>query len=507
MPKLQWLKFSEIIKLITLAWLFLSTPSWAVDNEAQSSGQGERLALVIGNKDYPQKPLLNPVNDARDMKNALQKVGFRVIYRENANLNTMNAAVREFAHSLRKDSVGLFYYSGHGAQADGGNYLIPVGADITSKAELKSRAYDTNIILGEMQDIGNAINIVILDACRNNPYKGFSGNATGMNSIYGPKGSLIAFATAPGSVADDNTAGRNGLYTSYLKQYLLQPGLTIEEMFKKVRESVMHENSEQVPWETSSIIGRFCFAGCENQKPSFLTEIDGIELKYWDSIHDSKNPADYQSYLAQYPQGRFAGLARNWLNRFDAAAVRTCDYCPELTPLPTGIYMGKYEVTQAQWQAVMGANPAKFKNCGENCPVENVSWNDVQIYIQRLNQQTGKHFRLPTEQEWLSACQAGGGNNAFCGGSNPDYIAWYHDNAGPGPHPVGKKQANAWSLYDMSGNVWEWTSTCDPSGCNRRVDRGGSWLGKAKFIRADNRGGDIAAEHEADLGFRLAMDR
>jgi hypothetical protein len=493
-----------------MLWLLLcgcwTYPILAANN-TQLINQGERLALVIGNKDYPQKPLLNPVNDARDIKIALQQVGFRVIYRENANLHVMDAAVREFVQNLHKNSVGLFYYSGHGAQADGGNYLIPVGADITSKAELKSRAYDTNIILGEMQDIGNAVNIVILDACRNNPYKGFSARTAGMTSMSGPKGSLIAYATAPGAVADDNTSGRNGLYTSYLKQYLVQPGLTIEEMFKKVREGVLNENNEQVPWETSSITGRFCFAGCDAGNTQPLTEAAGVELKFWDSIHDSKNPADYQAYLAQYPLGRFASLARNWLTRFDAKVAQNCDYCPELTPLPTGILMGKYEVTQAQWRAVMGENPAKFKNCGDNCPVENVSWNEVQVYIQRLNQQTGKHFRLPTEQEWYNACQAGGGNYEFCGGGNLDNIAWYQDNAGPGPHPVGQKQANAWNLYDMSGNVWEWTSSCDPSGCNRRVDRGGSWLGKAKFVRSDHRGGDGAADRDADLGFRLAMDR
>ncbi len=506
MKNLHLIKFSGFVALLGLLLCNSVTNVFATNN-VQLADHGERVALVIGNKDYPQKPLLNPVNDARDIKIALQQVGFRVIYRENANLNTMDTAVREFVHSLHKNSVGLFYYSGHGAQADGGNYLIPVGADITSKAELKSRAYDTNIILDEMQDIGNAVNIVILDACRNNPYKGFGANTNGMSSISGPKGSLIAFATAPGSVADDNTSGRNGLYTSYLKQYLVQPGLTIEEMFKKVREGVLHESNEQVPWETSSITGRFCFAGCESSKSQLTTEVDNIEMKYWESIHDSRNPADYQSYLAQYPNGRFASLARNWLTRFDTGVAQTCDYCPEVTPLPIGIFMGKYEVTQAQWRAVMGDNPAKFKNCGDNCPVENVSWNEVQVYIQRLNQQTGKHFRLPTEQEWYSACQAGGGNYEFCGGGNLDNIAWYHDNAGPGPHPVGKKQANAWNLYDMSGNVWEWTSSCDPSGCNRRVDRGGSWLGKAKYVRSDHRGGDVAAEREADLGFRVAMDQ
>jgi uncharacterized caspase-like protein len=177
--------------------------------------ESERLALVIGNKDYPHKPLVNPVNDARDIKTTLEQIGFRVIYRENANLAEMDSAVRSFVSSLNKNSVAVVYYSGHGAQADGVNYLIPVAANIGSKAELKSRAYDAGIILGEMQDIGNSINIVILDACRNNPFKGARGGIDGMASMAGPKGSLIAYATAPGSVADDNTSARNGLYVIF----------------------------------------------------------------------------------------------------------------------------------------------------------------------------------------------------------------------------------------------------------------------------------------------------
>ena len=157
---------------ITLSLLLSTCTLQAARPPSPSS---ERLALVIGNKDYPRKPLINPINDARDIKATLEQLGFTVIYRENANLAEMDSAVRSFVSSLNKDSVAVVYYSGHGAQADGANYLIPVGANIGSKAELKSRAYDAGIILAEMQDIGNRINIVILDACRNNPFKGARG--------------------------------------------------------------------------------------------------------------------------------------------------------------------------------------------------------------------------------------------------------------------------------------------------------------------------------------------
>ena len=233
-------------------------------SRVQPAELGDRLALVIGNKDYAKLPLVNPVNDARAMKAALElkQVGFRVIYKENLSLPGMNAAVREFVQGLNRDTVGLVYFSGHGAQVDGANYLIPVGADIRSPSELKAYAYDAGILLDEMKDAGNRVNIVILDACRNNPFKGFRAMADGLASMSGPNGSLIAFATAPGHVAADGTGG-NGTYTKHLVRALVQPGLKIEDMFKQVREAVSKETGgAQVPWENTSLFGDFCFAGC-----------------------------------------------------------------------------------------------------------------------------------------------------------------------------------------------------------------------------------------------------
>jgi hypothetical protein len=173
---------------------------------------------------------------------------------------------------------------------------------------------------------------------------------------------------------------------------------------------------------------------------------------------------------------------------------------PEMVQLPNGSWMGKYEVTQAQWQAVMGNNPSSFKECGDNCPVEYVSWDDVQIYIQKLNEKTGKTYRLPTEEEWFAACQAGQ-TTEYCGSNNADEVAWYDGNS---THPVGQKTDNGWGLHDMSGNVWEWTSSLYDNEHDWRVLRGGSWYSGPQYLRSAGRGDSPPAYRYYFLGFRLS---
>jgi len=186
-------------------------------------------------------------------------------------------------------------------------------------------------------------------------------------------------------------------------------------------------------------------------------------------------------------------------------SFRDCPECPEMLRLPTGMAMGKYEVTQGQWRAVMGSNPSFFSSCGDGCPVEQVSWNDAQDYIERLNQRTGKRYRLPTEIEWFAACQAGS-SHEYCGSDDIDAVAWYGSNSAGRTHPAGQKQANAWGLYDMSGNVWEWTSSCEVGYCSRRVFRGGSWGFGLAVVRSAFRSG-LYPTHRYDFsGFRLAHD-
>lgn len=164
--------------------------------------------------------------------------------------------------------------------------------------------------------------------------------------------------------------------------------------------------------------------------------------------------------------------------------------------------IGQYEVTQAQWQTVMNDNPSYFK--GKNLPVERVSWKDVQNFIEKLNAKTSQHYRLPTEDEWFFACQAGH-NSEFCGSDNIDEVAWYQDNANKTTHAVGKKVANAWGIYDMSGNVMEWVSSCDDANCSEYVLRGGSWRGSGSQARSVIRFNDLTNYRFNSIGFRLAL--
>jgi formylglycine-generating enzyme required for sulfatase activity len=183
----------------------------------------------------------------------------------------------------------------------------------------------------------------------------------------------------------------------------------------------------------------------------------------------------------------------------------------------SSFYIGKYEVTQAQWKAVMGNNPSYFK--GDNLPVEQVSWDDAQAFIRKLNQKTGKDYRLPTEAEWEYAARGGKQSHGYkyCGGNTPDNVAWYCDNSDSKTRPVGTKQANELGIYDMSGNVWEWCSDwyaayssnaqTNPQGAasgSNRVHCGGSWYAYAGRCRVSSRGLHAPGYRSDGLGFRLA---
>ena len=219
-----------------------------------------RVALVIGNSSYAISPLRNPVNDAHDIAGTLRDLGFDVIDKENANQTDMKRAIRAFGEKTRDTDVALFYYAGHAIQANGANYLVPVGAVINKEEEIEYESVDVGFVLAQMTGGGSRTNIVILDACRNDPFaRSFRSQTRGLALMNAPSGTLIAYATAPGSVAHDGN-GRNGVFTQELLKNLQTPGLDVEEVFKRVRIGVREKTAgEQVPWESSSLVGNFYF--------------------------------------------------------------------------------------------------------------------------------------------------------------------------------------------------------------------------------------------------------
>jgi hypothetical protein len=235
---------------------------------AQGDAKPERrLALVIGNGAYPTSPLRNPTNDARALAVALKTLGFEVTAHENLGQREMRRAILEFGTRLREGGVGLFYFAGHGVQVNGRNYLVPVDAAIASEAEVEVEALDVASVLARMDTARNRVNLVILDACRDNPFaRSFRSTTRGLAAIDAPSGTLIAYATAPGRVARDGE-GANGLYTGELLRALQAPGLRVEEVFKRVRQSVLERSAgDQVPWESSSLVGDFLFT--DRPRPS-----------------------------------------------------------------------------------------------------------------------------------------------------------------------------------------------------------------------------------------------
>ncbi len=227
-----------------------------------SASTEKRVALVIGNSRYESAPLRNPVNDANLVAATLREIGFDVIARTDATLREMQLAIREFSRKIQNGSVGLFYYAGHGMQSAGRNFLIPIGASIEVEGDVVLEGLDLNSVLEQMGMAQNRLNIVILDACRNNPFtRSFRSGSQGLAQVNAPAGTFIAYATAPGQTASDGK-GQNGLYTQELMANLRSPGLPIEEVFKRVRVQVKQKsNGVQIPWDASSLEGSFYFVG------------------------------------------------------------------------------------------------------------------------------------------------------------------------------------------------------------------------------------------------------
>lgn len=320
---------------IGLATIVLATALLAGSAHGAGGASGERrVALVIGNSAYATSPLVNPVNDARLMASALRDNGFDVIEALDVNQIEMKLAITTFGERLdaaQGNAVGLFYYAGHGVQVGGVNYLIPIGAPIEKESHVSIYAVSANDVLATVEYARNNLNIVVLDACRNNPFvRSFRNSARGLAQMNAVTGTLIAYSTAPGQVALDGD-GNNSPYTAALAMAIREPGVPVERVFKNVRDAVLEStHGRQTPWEASSLTGPDFYivppaqaAVVTTPPPVVVTppidpgisasERAALERTFWESVQDSDDATLFQAYIDQYPNGVFVVIARRRL--------------------------------------------------------------------------------------------------------------------------------------------------------------------------------------------------
>ncbi len=289
---------------------------------ARPADAGARIALIIGNGAYSSiTPLENPVSDAVLLADSLEGVGFEVTLLTDADLNTLKRGVAEFGRALREagpDATGLFYYAGHGVQSFGANYLLPTDTNVSDPADLDFVALEAQSVLRQMFSARNRTNIVILDACRNNPFEGaanFTDN--GLAEMKAPTGTFLAYATEPGGVALDG-AGQNSPFSNALAREMQVPGRPIEEVFRNVRVAVLEETrGAQTPWDTSSLTAEFAFVEQERVDPALVAA-----QELWEGVKATNDPVQVMLYLRGYGDSPFAEEARGMLAALVAQEVQ-----------------------------------------------------------------------------------------------------------------------------------------------------------------------------------------
>ena len=286
-----------------------------------------RIALVIGNSAYAGAPLVNPANDARAMSDTLRGLGFTVVELRDAQKAQMVDAIAKVRDSLiGKQGVGMLYYAGHGLQLDWHNYMVPVDAKLIKAADVPDKTVDINSVIDAFKGAGNRMNILVLDACRDNP---FAGTATGkgLAQLDAPPGTFLAYATAPGNVAEDgDVKSGNGLYTQFLLAELKKPSAGIEDVFKRVRMQVRQSSQgRQIPWESTSLEDDFYFA--KGKAPAKRGEpMDDATLEHetglWDKTKRANTVEAFVGYLNAYPSGLFSEIAQARLDRLQKPLIR-----------------------------------------------------------------------------------------------------------------------------------------------------------------------------------------
>ena len=342
--------------LLVGIWLGLNVPpavaqAPTVDLKFAKPSSSKRVALVVGMSRYQHIPALdNPKNDATLIANTLRDVGFTLVG-GGAQLDLdkvgFDRAVQQFGQQIIGADAALFYYAGHGLQVSGVNWLVPTTANPAREADLDFQMVDANLVLRQMESAGTKLNLMILDACRNNPFggRGLRSAAGGLAQMKAPEGTLISYATQPGNVAADGADG-NSPFTKALARTMKQPGLDVFKLFNQVGLQVKQVTAgAQQPWVSNSPIdGDFYFMQVPTGSTVTVSPPGAAassaaadrDALFWASVKDSRNQAEIQAYLDQFPQGTFAGLARVVLKDLKKGQVAAVPTKPDVAPAPTG---------------------------------------------------------------------------------------------------------------------------------------------------------------------------
>ncbi|MBX2854917.1 MAG: SUMF1/EgtB/PvdO family nonheme iron enzyme [Rhodobacteraceae bacterium] len=461
-----------------------------------------RVALVVGNNAYRHVgSLRNPINDAQDISETLRGLGFKVFTLTDQTEAAFLTAFDAFEAELDNADAAFFYYSGHGVEIEGRNYVVAVDAQVGGSAQ----GFVQIDSLLERMRAKSKVSVALLDACRDNPMAGVSFDLAGVGQVKAGRGLqpvglleqnqaassglLIGFAAAPGRVAEDGQ-GDNSPYAAALLRNLPRAGVSIENAIKQANREVGEiTQGRQVPWINSSLT------------------------------------RDY--HLRPFQAGE---------------SFTDCETCPEMIPIPGRTYaMGKYEITFDEWEACLEAG-----GCGSHRPPDqgwgrgdrpmlNVNYKDAQLYLAHLSNSTGQYYRLPEQHEWRHAALGGAntrypwgdevshehanyGQEECCGGHAEGRDAWADQTA-----PVGSFPPNSYGLHDMLGNLWEWTEACDEQAlksdvplrssrvpfqpnCSKRIALGGSWFNAPYDLTINARFAVNAEKRTRDVGFRVVRD-
>ncbi|HWB47871.1 MAG TPA: caspase family protein [Stellaceae bacterium] len=377
----------------------------AVCGGAQADTE-KRVALVIGNDEYQivRPQLANAAADARAIGEALSKSGFDATVKTNVKRRELYQLIDAFAAQIAAspDTVGLFYYAGHGIQANGKNYLIPVDSDLESESDLEAEAVDAGKVLRAMDEAHNSVNIVILDACRDNPLPKGRSLARGLATMQGPRGTFIGYAAGPGQTAQDGAKGGNGVFTGTLVEHLHDPGLPIEEVFKRTIAGVIKRTGgKQVPWMESSLQGNFYFTAPVTviQPPPQPPLQPAVErdVVFWESIKGSTDPADFADFLKRYPESEFASIARRRIAALTAP--------PPPPAAPPAAAVTAPPVPQPDAAEIARSLQSELKRVGcYNGAVDGIWGPGTQAAVQEFNQHAGK--ALDTQSASLESVAA-----------------------------------------------------------------------------------------------------